>query len=884
MLNFKYSALHLALGTSLAAGFAFNANAAEETSAKEVERIQVTGSRIKRTDLESAVPVTVISADDMIKQGFNNVQDALSNLSATTGTMNQQSIHGYTPAASSISLRNAGANRTLTLINGKRLNQYPKAAGGTDNFVDTANLPMEAVARIEVLNSGGSAIYGADAVGGVVNIILKKDFEGVAIKARHGDTANGGGAQSRVALSFGASSDKGNVSTFLEFSDSETLKATDRENFGLHTDKVPHSIYSSYSSYGARIAGLGGLDEAECTAGGFFFRPNGVCGFDRSKWRDLSPESQRVISTTTLNYELSDTVRYVGRIDISEAESSRDIEPMGIDAFDVNVNDGNVTMTSTKAPGRSATFDQATAFGGDFATAEDGDYYYVRRAWEFGPRADTTESRNFFFSAGLEGEFGDSITWDASWNYGRSRVDTYSYGYATGPGMFDYLTSGDNGISMFMPFTADVVESLAYTPFELSESSRNNFQFNMGGEAFELDSGFVAYAAGVEYSKQTYKSDSDSESKKNLILSTGGASGAGERDMWAIYTEFAIPVTDELMVNAALRYDDYSDFGGNFTPQLSAEYRPTDEWLIRGVIGKVFRAPDMHRVYGDPSLGFSQVIDYKACAAAGGTPGDGIERNPNVCNEHHIDITTGSNKDLDAETGYTSNLGFVYGGDAFNASVDIWKWKLDDMVSQIGAQKAAEKFDRYENMITRDANGVITHINAVAQNLAYQQVAGIDFNGTYTFDMNEYGELSLNAKGTYLLQSEGKTDPDAELDRDLDDTNLVRFRMSSSLTWQVNDYTATLFARYIDRHRGMSYRSHQTGTVAESDLEVASHTTWNLTGGYVVNANMEVKAGVVNLFDRGPNFDPTATGWPHYSRSLYNAVGREYFVEVEYNF
>lgn len=146
--------------------------AAEEGA--DVERIQITGSRIKRTDLETATPVTVLSADDMAKQGFTTIQDALQNLTSTTGAMTTQEVHGFTPAASSISLRNAGASRTLTLIDGKRLNQYPKPAGGTDNFVDTANLPMEAVERIEVLQSGGSAVYGADAVGGVINIILKK--------------------------------------------------------------------------------------------------------------------------------------------------------------------------------------------------------------------------------------------------------------------------------------------------------------------------------------------------------------------------------------------------------------------------------------------------------------------------------------------------------------------------------------------------------------------------------------------------------------------------------------------------------------------------------------------------------------------------------------
>lgn len=288
-----------------------------------VERIQVTGSRIKRTDMETATPVTVMSAEDMAKQGFTNVQDALESLTSTTSAMTTQSVHGFTPAASSISLRGAGANRTLTLINGKRLNQYPKPSGGTDNFVDTANLPMEAVQRIEVLQSGGSAIYGADAVGGVINIILKKDFEGVALKYRHGDTTNGGGGSDRIALSLGASSDRGNVSTFIEFTDNEQLKATDRENFGLHTDKVPYSEFSAYSSYGARIVGSGTgarqLTEEECTAGGYLWTGS-LCGFDRSEWRDLQPKSSRFISSTNFNYELADDISFVGRLDFAEAK------------------------------------------------------------------------------------------------------------------------------------------------------------------------------------------------------------------------------------------------------------------------------------------------------------------------------------------------------------------------------------------------------------------------------------------------------------------------------------------------------------------------------------------------------------------------------------
>lgn len=867
---------------------------------EQVERIEVTGSRIKRTDMENATPITVLSADDMAKQGFTNIQDALQSLTSTTSAMTTQSVHGFTPAASSISLRNAGANRTLTLINGKRLNQYPKPSGGTDNFVDTANLPMEAVARIEVLKSGGSAIYGADAVGGVINIILKKDFDGVALKYRHGGTSEGGGSSNRVALSLGASSERGNVSTFIEFTDNEQLKATDRENFGLHTDKVSHSEHSSYSSYGARIAGVPRADkttptgqrvltEEECTAGGFLW--TGLCGYDRSKWRDLQPESTRFISSTNFNYELADDVSFVGRLDFAEAKSTTNIEPMGINDYGVNVSGNNVTVSSGSL---SKTFDnKTTALGGDFANAEDGKYTYIRRLHEFSNRSGETKTRNYFFTAGLEGVVFEEYNWDASVNYGRTNVDVFRGGYATEAGMFDYITAGTNGNSLLKGISAEDVEAASYSPFEKAQSTQKNVQANISGTAFEMSAGEAMFSFGAEYTEQDYKSVSDSESAKGNILTTGGSSGAGDRSYWATYAELSMPVLDQLTVDFALRYDEYSDFGGNVSPQVTIQYRPMDELLVRASATSVFRAPDMHRVYGDATEGSNTVIDFKQCQAMGGSPGQDYPiGNPlkEICNELHISTTTGANADLEAETGYTANIGAVWGDDSLNASFDLWEWKLDDMVSDISADKAARDYDTYEDMLTRDANGTITHINAVAMNLAYQKVRGIDFTAGYAWDLNEIGELKLNFQGTYILLSEGQTDPTASIDDDIDDGGLPQYRANLVLGYFIEDFEATLGAYHTARMHGSQYKSFKKSAddagkpFDESAHEVASQTEWNLTTGYNITDAIKVQAGVINLFDAGPNFDPTNTSWPHYPRGVYDARGREYFIEGEVKF
>ncbi|MBQ4891776.1 TonB-dependent receptor [Shewanella sp. MMG014] len=862
--------------------------AAEEGA--DVERIQITGSRIKRTDLETATPVTVLSADDMAKQGFTTIQDALQNLTSTTGAMTTQEVHGFTPAASSISLRNAGASRTLTLIDGKRLNQYPKPAGGTDNFVDTANLPMEAVERIEVLQSGGSAVYGADAVGGVINIILKKDFDGAALKYRHGDTMEGGGMNDRIALSLGSSNEKGNVSTFIEFSSNEALQATDRENFGLHTDKVPHSDYSQYSSYGARIAGTGtgarSLSPQECTDGGFFWDDaRSICGFDRSEWRDLEPESYRFISTTNFNYELSDDITFLGRLDFANAKSTTNFEPMAIDDYDINISGDDLTVSYGDL--MSKTFSKSTGLGGDFANATDGDYYYVRRLHEFDNRSGETNTNNYFFSAGLQGVLADEYDWDMSVNYGRTNVDVYRSGFATVGGMFDYITAGENGNSLLENMSDEDVEAASYSPFERAQSTQKNVQANITGMAFEMPDGDAMFAFGAEYTEQDYETESDSETQNGSVLTTGGSSGAGERDFWATYAELSVPLMDELTIAAALRYDHYSDFGGNLSPQVTVEYRPVDELLVRGSWSSVFRAPDMHRVYGDATNGFTTVIDFKQCQAMGGQPG---VTNPDptineICNELHIDTTTGANKDLEAETGYTANIGAVWGGDSLEASIDLWEWKLDDMVSDISASTAAQEYDTYEDMITRDASGTITHINTVAQNLAYQKVRGIDLTAGYSWDFNDMGELRVNFNGTYILLSEGQLNPTSDVDDDIEDGGLPQYRANMIFTYFINDFETTLGAYHTARMHGVSYSSFiDDDEFSEEDLEVASQTKWNLTSAYNFTDNMKLTAGIVNLFDVGPNFDPTNTSWPHYPRSVYNARGREWFVEGEVKF
>lgn len=892
MNTFKKSALKIAITSALLTGANFNLAAAEEASASEVERIQVTGSRIKRTDMEAASPVVTLTSVEMESRGFSSVQDVLDSLAQNTGgSMTGQSVHGFTPAASGVNLRGAGMGRSLTLIDGKRLMKYPKAAGGTDNFIDTANLPLAAVERIDVLTTGASAIYGSDAMGGVINIILKKDYDGVGLKLRTGDTFEGGRGQDNVALTVGSSSDKGNITFMIEYDQKEQLKATDRENFGIHTDLAfGDHPYNSYSSYGARIAGPGGysLPEEECTAQGYKYWDNApICGFDRSAWRDLLPEQDRLSTMVNYHYELNDNHEFYGRTDFTSSGSVTNIEPMAINDYKFQVDGNNLIVTVdpslTAFNDLSTTFDKQTAFNGDFADLGDGNYEYRRRLKEYGNRITDASTKVFYSVFGLRGDVTDDIGYDFSYAFGRSELMTFNRGYASVGDFYNVLTA-DNGHSLLQPLSSSQVAESKYTGWSEAQSNISQFQFNLNGTAFELPAGDISWAAGVESTREWFFDFSDEERQRRGVLSTGGASGEGARDYWAVYGEVLVPVFESFSVTLAGRHDDFSDFGSHFSPQISAEYRPMEELLIRALWASTFRAPDMQRVYGDTSTGFSQITDPQGCTASGGT----IDPNSPIpaCNgELYITSLSGPNANLDPETGENWNVGFVYSGDNWSVTMDVWEVTIDDIVDTLTSQDIANSPDLYGNLITRDNTGVITFINQTAQNLANQTTAGVDTSFTYNFDMGNVGELRFKGDVSYLSKYDEQTTSEDPVIDNIEDASIPEWRSTASVGYNIDDFSTTLSVRYVGEMNGTNVEFFRDDASFEYPLTIDSLTTINWTASYnLPYYNSVIKVGVNNLTDEGPNADYTDTGWPHYPRSYHFPNGREWFMGLEAQF
>lgn len=308
-------AISLALGT--AAVVAPATALAEEQQVEKLQKMKVTGSRISTTDMEGPSPVTVINSKDIESKGFNSAQDVLNSLTQNTGgVMAQTNSFSFTPAAQSVNLRGLGASRTLILIDGRRLPQYPLAQDGTSNFQDIGQIPVAAIERVEVMTDSGSAIYGSDAIGGVVNFILKKDFDGVSVKVRAGDATDGGYQNGRLDVVAGKDFDDKRILFVGQFAGNEMLKQSDRDDWA-GDDGSSRSQLSGYSSYGANFEGANGTLLTPADAGSSckevvgdaaIERADGKCGVNRSAYRTLKPENKQVDLLLRGEMDINDNV------------------------------------------------------------------------------------------------------------------------------------------------------------------------------------------------------------------------------------------------------------------------------------------------------------------------------------------------------------------------------------------------------------------------------------------------------------------------------------------------------------------------------------------------------------------------------------------------
>jgi iron complex outermembrane recepter protein len=674
------------VGGAAAAAMSAPAVFAAEEGAK-VERIEVTGSRIKQTDLEGANPVTVIDRDDMIKMGITDVGDLLQRLPAMSGSPIGTTTNNGGTGAVTVNLRGMGAIRTLVLVNGRRT-----VDGG-----DFQTIPSSMIKRVEILKDGASAVYGADAVAGVVNILTRNDFEGVELTAQTSDSfETDSGVENTISFVGGKTFDSGNVVVGFDYTDQESILQSDTPWFtmqntyyiteanadncafcegnyfddvgfmpgvnvmGFGSSRVPNGNFKFNKD--SAIAPTGTLTKIDGAAG------TSIADFKKynGNWWDPANDSYNYAPVNYLQtpykkwnafvesgFDLSESIHYASELRVNYRQSEQKLAPM---PFDTQTDPGYAVAlrNADGTPVLDEFGNQAYANGvskDNLYNPFGEDIIRMSRRVVEDNRTYEQDVLQFQFVNGLSGEINDNWTWDASYNMGyRSRTDT-DKGQWFGPNVAKALgpsfinskgvatcgtaaapIAGCVPMDMFGGPGAITDEMLDYVGADLVDTTRTRqdiFTAAIAGDLFELPGGMVGSAVGYEYRREELVDTPDSGKQKGEVTGSKGAGVSGNYFANSIFGEISLPILSEvagaelLELKLGGRYDNFSSFGGNTTFQAGLKWMPLNGLLVRGTYGEVYRAPTVNELFAGQADSFPTAQDPCNTTKFGGLSAEG---------------------------------------------------------------------------------------------------------------------------------------------------------------------------------------------------------------------------------------------------------------------
>ncbi|HGK7304388.1 MULTISPECIES: TonB-dependent receptor domain-containing protein [Stenotrophomonas] len=854
-MNFRNPAVRLGLlpaGIALALTPAFASAQEAASGTTDLDRISVTGSRIRSANMETAQPVIALQRADIEKQGFTSVADIVQNLAATGSPAISRSdalSSGEEVGGQFVDLRNLGPERTLVLLDGKRMGT------STGGYTDLASIPTSVVERIEVLTDGASAIYGSDAIAGVINIITRKNFDGLEASMYTGQYGQGDGEQQTYNFVYGQTGERGSITLGAEYSEQDEVKAKDRAfsrypNGRFHPTPTADDAngWSAASNQGVLIDG----DD------NWYVRNPGAAGTSLSDFHDFSTAdytnaSQEMWLQNKLkrrsvfangNYDFSDNIRGTASVLYTKRTATSQIAGY---------------------PYQSEVY--GTALSGQSIYNPLGeDANFIRRGSEV-PRQTESEQETFRFSAGLEGsfQFADRyFDWDVGYVYNQNKGVKTGTGdlfipnvqNAVGPSFVDAggvarcgtegnVIAGCTPWNPLAPYGSTEAGSLAdpalqsYLFLPSHDTYTNTtkvYSANLAGSIATLPAGDLAFAAGYEHREESGEYNPDALLQSGLSTSLAGAPTKGDYELDEFYLEMNVPIladvafAKELSLDVAGRYSDYNTFGDTVNSKFGLKWKPTDDLLIRGTYATGFRAPNISNMYGGVSQTFDQYTDpcdssfgsaarnpsvAAACAAAGVpanfhqiTSGGATSTGPGT--QSYSAFESGSNPELKPETSKTWTAGFVYSPNfvqGLDVSLDWWKIRIENVIAAesvtsilnncyvLGIEAACNRFERGTS--GRTANQVVD-VTRTLVNGGYQETAGYDLGVKYRLPELPFGNFVIDWKTTYVDYLEYKADNEAETPVEQFTGWEGNFRVRSNLNvdWSFGDFGVNWGVRY----------------------------------------------------------------------------------------
>ena len=856
------------------AAFALPAAVLAQDSATELDRIEVTGSRIKRVDIEGPNPVTVIERADLEVTGDISVADVL-----RAGTFNsfgsfQQASGSTAQSQATISLRGVGSQRTLILLDGRRIAGSPVLAGASTQNLNA--IPFAAVERIEILRDGASAIYGSDAIGGVINIILRKDYEGLHFAAQFERPTRGEPDANSGSITGGISSDRGNLTFVIDHQERDIFFNRDRNTgipglnpaVGLSALGFPGSAYvydSTDGSFSGDYVGLFADPQCPTALGANPLFPNSVLA-DLGDGDTLCQFNYAAVSANEASLR-KDSLLVNGTFEISD----------NVTAF------ARISTLTGSSFGRYApapvTSPLPTIAGDNPNNPFGGDALLLYRLVAGGNRDATARDHMLDVLVGFEGvvDWMGGADWELGFQHSRYEVDNIGSGYALAPLLQAAIDNGS-----FNPFGDPrdpefqaAVRSFSHTAIQNSESRFAGMDGQLSFDLFEMANGTASLATGFEYRDEMFFDLVDAQSADGNVQGTAGGNAQGERASYAIFAEAYVPLLENLSLQLAARYDHYNDFGNSTNPKLSVEYRPIEDLLLRASWGTGFRAPELSTLYQAPQQTFTPAIDTVGCEQGLVLPFD-------PCESNQYEAYVQGNPNLTAEESTSWGFGAVWNPiDNLTLSLDYYDIELDQQIGNLPVQTIldleAAGNPLVDGLVIRNpANGSVDRITAPALNLSGFQTSGIDFEADYRLD-SDWGTFNPFLTVSYVRKFDQEILPG---DGFIDVRELLGFfapdmRAQAGVNWSYGDFSAATTGTMIGDSELF---------VAGQNVRIGTWTTWNLQASWSTPWKGKVTAGVRNIADRAPPLNNVAFAHPFYSNTQYDFYGRVPYVRYEQSF
>jgi iron complex outermembrane receptor protein len=811
------------------------------------QTVEITGSRIKRADVEGSLPVTVIKREELEASGAITVAEFMRSVTfASAGNLRPQS-GSSAQQVSDISLRGLGSDRTLVLLDGRRLPKSPFLA----TSADLNTVPMAAVERIEILTDGASAIYGSDAVAGVVNIITRKDFDGVAVMAGYTNPDVDGGNRNEASAILGVNGEKGRIIAGVGMTDRGIVWTRD----------LPWGQTRGVSSYGNNYRGPAG-----------FTALGNLRGNPATGCTDFGDPNFYLTTAGTCSYNFN-------AIAADEAQ----VETLAIFArgeYRITA-DWNAYLwasnSNTQSFGRYApTPAQLTVQPGpNNPTAA---AITVRHRTAAAGNRDTTTNNDLRdFMLGANGKV-MNVDVDAGVRQSTSAAQEFGSNYIVRPILEQYVNSGQYDLFNPLGNPADVLSAIKatinrqaeYKVQEVFGSATFNNLFSVAGVSPSL-------VVGAEFRKENYKDIYDSLQEAGVIEGSAGNSASGKRDVKSAYAELLFPISKALDFSLAGRYENYSDYGSDFAPKASVRWQPMRNLTLRGSAGTGFRAPDLNTLHKKESFSAESVFDPVTCRAFGGqgsvlapqTPGLAPADDCDVAKLVQVDSYSGANPQLDSEKSKQWSLGAVWDPlEWLSVKADYWNIKIDDVINEIGAQDVIDRTNGTSALpippglyVTRDAQGAITRVQYGTANEGTLKTDGIDLSLQARWKTAGFGNFQHEWRLSYLLNYD-------QAGVELAGTQgLPEVRSTFGTNWSMGAFSATWNINYI-------------GDNGTGDVATKAYWTNDLQFGWATPLKgSKLTFGILNVTNEKPEQIPY--DGRQFNFYLYDYYGRQPYIRYE---